>query len=136
MIVNQPESMNRIIGDVLRFGVLLAAVVITAGTLLLAASTGSTDAGASLTYSSDQIPHGSFDPSLTEVVGGVEALNPYSVIELGVLLLLATPVTRVGFSVYLFAAAGDRAFLYITITVLLLLIFSMLVTPFIPRFNG
>lgn len=136
MIVSRVDSMNRIISDVLRVGVSLAAVVITAGTLLLVASTGSTDGGVLLAYSPGQVPHGSFDPSPAGVVRGVVALDPYSVIELGVLLLLATPVARVIFSVYLFAVEGDRAFLYITTTVLLLLLFSMLATPFIPGFNG
>jgi uncharacterized membrane protein len=39
-------------------------------------------------------------------------------------------------SVLLFAAEGDRLYVYITAVVLALLLFSMLVTPFIPAFNA
>ena len=61
-------------------------------------------------------------------------MEPYAIIELGVLTLLATPVVRVLTSVFLFAAEGDRLYMYITAAVLLLLLFSMLATPFIPGF--
>ena len=136
-LTNGPaDTMNRVISAVLRVGVLLAALVISGGTVLLIAKGGLMDGGALLTYSPARVPHGAFDPSLSGIVGGLATLDPNSIIELGVLLLLATPAARVVLSVYLFAVEGDRAFFYITVTVLILLTFSMLLTPFIPGFNG
>ncbi len=130
------SSMNSVISKVLRFGVVLSGTVIALGTMLLAAASGTQDTGIFLAYSPAQVPHGGFDPSLVSVAQGVLLLNPYSIIEVGVLILLATPVARVICSALLFATEGDRTYVYITMGVLLLLLFSMLVTPFIPGFNG
>ncbi|MDG6975316.1 MAG: DUF1634 domain-containing protein [Nitrososphaerota archaeon] len=54
----------------------------------------------------------------------------------GVVVLIATPVTRVLFAVLLFAAERDMTYVKITVVVLFLLLFSMLATPFIPLFNA
>ncbi|MDG6964168.1 MAG: DUF1634 domain-containing protein, partial [Nitrososphaerota archaeon] len=67
---------------------------------------------------------------------GVAKLDPFSVIELGVIVLIATPVSRVFFSILLFAAEKDMTYVKITLVVLALLLFSMLVTPFIPAFHA
>ncbi|MBI3859098.1 MAG: DUF1634 domain-containing protein [Thaumarchaeota archaeon] len=130
-----PRRMSDAVSAVLRFGVLLSAAVIALGTLLLLLRFGSLDSGSLLTYY-PSAPHGGFDPSLTALAAGLSSLNPYSVIDAGTLILLATPVARVALSALLFAAERDRPYVYITLTVLSLLLFSMLVTPFIPHFNG
>ncbi len=136
MNFREPDSMNNVLSDVLRYGVLLSAAVIVLGTLLLLAKFGFSSASDFLTYLPGQIPHGSFTVSLSALPGGIAELDPFSVIELGVIFLLATPVARVLFSVFLFAAEGDKTYVYITTAVLLLLLFSILVTPFIPAFNA
>jgi uncharacterized membrane protein len=134
MNFHDPESMSEVIGNVLRFGVALSAVIISFGTALLVITTGLNDVGGSLAYSPGAIPHGTFNVSLAGLVQGLAVLDPYSIIELGVLVLLATPLSRVSISVFLFAAEGDKTYVYITAGVLSLLLFSMLVTPYIPGF--
>ena len=47
------------------------------------------------------------------------------VIRVGILILIATPIVRVGFSVAAFARQGDRAYAAITATVFLILIYSL-----------
>ena len=136
MNLKDPETMNEVVGNVLRFGVVAAAVVILIGTVLLVANSGFSGISNALTYNPNHIPHGTFDVSLIGLVKGLVGFQPYSVIELGVIVLIATPVSRVLISVLLFAAEGDRLYVYITIVVLALLLFSMLVTPFIPVFNA
>ena len=46
-------------------------------------------------------------------------------IRVGILILIATPIVRVGFSVAAFARQGDRAYAAITATVFLILIYSL-----------
>jgi uncharacterized membrane protein len=137
MNLKDPESMNVIIGKVLRYGVVLSAAVILLGGLGLAAASGSSEASGLLTYDTSTIPHGTwYQVSLSGLSSGLVTLTPYAWIELGVILLIATPVSRVLISVFLFAAERDRLYVLITAVVLLLLLFSMLATPFIPGFHA
>jgi uncharacterized membrane protein len=47
------------------------------------------------------------------------------VIQLGLLLLLATPVARVGFSILAFALQRDRTYVIVTVIVLAVLLYSL-----------
>jgi uncharacterized membrane protein len=134
--LKDPDSMNAVIGSVLRYGVIASASVIIFGTLLLSVASGFSDASRILTYNPETIPHDNFDVSLTGLLNGLLALNPFSVIELGVILLIASPVSRVLVSVFLFLAEGDRLYVLVTSMVLALLLFSILVAPFIPVFRA
>ena len=136
MNLRDPESMNVVIGKVLRYGVLLSGLIIILGTAGLALANGSTDTSSFLNYNPGSIPHDSIDVSPSGLVHGIVAFAPFSWIELGVLVLIATPVSRVLISVFLFAAERDRLYVLITAVVLALLLFSMLVTPSIPWFNA
>ncbi len=135
MNLRDPESMNVIIGKVLRYGVLLAAFFIILGAVGLAASNGLSETNGMLTYR-DLVPHDGIDVSLTGLLSGLAAFAPFSWIELGVIVLIATPVSRVLISVFLFGAERDRLYVAITAAVLALLLFSMLVTPYIPGFHA
>lgn len=134
MNLKDPESMNMVIGKVLRYGVLVSAAVTVLGTIGLALSHGSLDISGFITYNS-VVPHDGIPVSLSGLASGLAAFSPFSWIELGVIFLIATPVSRVLISVFLFAAERDKLYVVITATVLTLLLFSMLVTPFIPGFN-
>ena len=134
--MKSPDSMSGIIGNVLRYGVILSAAIISLGLVLLASASGNSEVGTFLTYSPDRIPHGTFDTSLGGLLSGLVALQPFSVIELGTIVLIATPVVRVLTSVFLYAAQKDRLYVVITAAVLALLVFSIFVTPFIPLFQG
>ncbi len=135
MNFRDPETLGSVVGHVLRYGVILSAVITTFGTVLLVADQGYSGVEAALAYNPSTVPHGNFDVSFSALVAGLEALQPFAYIELGVLILLATPVSRVLISVFLFAAEGDRMYMYITAVVLVVLLFSIFVTPLIPGFN-
>ncbi|MCL4355746.1 MAG: DUF1634 domain-containing protein [Nitrososphaerota archaeon] len=136
MTPSDPDSMNAIISKVLRYGVVLSSAVIALGVVLLVAHDGFSQVAAFLSYNPSQIPHGSFPVSFDGLAASLAKGSPIAVIELGVLVLLATPVSRVLFSIFLFAAEHNRTYVYITLTVFILLLFSMLVTPYIPIFGG
>ena len=64
------------------------------------------------------------------------AVKPFAIIQLGVIILLATPVLRVTSSLVLFAFEKDRAFVLITLFVLAVLLFSFFIVPMIPIFKA
>jgi len=128
--------MSAVVGNVLRYGVLISAAVLIFGTLELLATSGNSDVVVSITYNPDKIPHGNFDVTLSGLAAGLIGLQPYSLIELGAIILIATPVSRVLISVFLFAAERDKLYVVVTAVVLSLLLFSMLVAPFIPGFQA
>ena len=74
-------------------------------------------------------------PSLSTVAGVVAyAFNGHGagLIQLGVLLLIATPVARVAFSVYAFARQRDVLYVVVTVIVLALLLFSLFGSNLLP----
>jgi uncharacterized membrane protein len=56
------------------------------------------------------------------------ALDPAAIIQLGILILIATPVARVAFSVFAFAEERDWMYVVVTLIVLALLLFSLSAT--------
>ena len=66
----------------------------------------------------------SYTTSLRGVLEGVAEGKGQSIVMLGILVLIATPVIRVAASVVLFAAERDRVYVAITSGVLLLLLLS------------
>jgi uncharacterized membrane protein len=128
--------MNKILGVVLRSGVVLSGTIIAIGTILFIANHSLDDTSSYLAYNPSMIPHGNFPVSLGSIASGLVSLDSFSIIALGFLVLLATPVARVALSLFLFAAERDRKFVYLTAAVLAILLFSILVTPLIPFFNS
>ncbi|HEV2137615.1 MAG TPA: DUF1634 domain-containing protein [Nitrososphaerales archaeon] len=117
---------NTIIGMVLRYGVIASFTVIGVGSVLLFAE-GQT--GYYLLGSAEQLieRHNRFLIGLVPLIQGVFSAKPYAVIDLGLLILLATPIARVFISIFLFVKEKRYIFVMITITVLALLLFSMFV---------
>jgi uncharacterized membrane protein len=129
------DSMNRAISSVLRVGVILSAAVIVLGTLLLLSKEQGSDVSGLLTYFPSQIPHGAFPVDFQSLADGLLSLDPYAVIQLGVIVLVATPVSRVVTSIIIYSTQKDWTYVSVTSGVLCLLLFSIIVTPFIPGFN-
>lgn len=53
------------------------------------------------------------------------ALHSRGIIQFGVLLLIATPIIRVTFSVLAFARQRDRVYVVVTLIVLVVLLYSL-----------
>jgi len=121
--VARPWSDFRIeqtVGNLLRNGVIAAAAVVAAGAVVFLVRHGA------------EPPHyGMFrgEPSDLRHVGGIvadaRAGSARGLIQLGLLLLIATPVARVAFSVVGFALEGDRVYVAVTLVVLAVLLFSL-----------
>jgi uncharacterized membrane protein len=121
------------ISFVLRYGVIASFVVVALGStlLFLEGQTGYYPLGSAEQLFDSQ---NRFLIGLAPLVQGVASAKPYAVIDLGLGVLLATPVARVVISVFLFMEEKRYAFVAITATVLAILLLSMfvvapLVTP-------
>jgi len=114
------------IAYVLRYGVVASFVLVAMGSLLLffEGQTGYSSLG-----TAEQLfgVRDKFLVGLAPLVQGVEAAKPYAIIDLGLVVLLATPVARVIISMFLFAEERSYAFVAITATVLAILLLSMFV---------
>ncbi len=109
-----------IIGNLLRAGVVLSAsLVLLGGTLYLARR------GAEVhDYKIFQGEPADLR-TLSGILKGALSLNARGIMQLGLLLLIATPVARVAFSVFAFALERDVMYVAITLIVLGVLIFSL-----------
>jgi len=118
------EQVDRFLGNLLRAGVLLAAAVGAAGGALYLAR-----------YGLRPVDYGQFhgEPSdlrtVRGIVGGALALRSASIVQLGLLLLIGTPVARVASSLVAFVLQRDRVYVMITAVVLALLLFSLVGGP-------
>jgi uncharacterized membrane protein len=65
---------------------------------------------------------------ISGIVKSSMALDPAAIIQLGILILIATPVARVAFSVFAFAEERDWMYVVVTLIVLALLLFSLSAT--------
>jgi uncharacterized membrane protein len=109
-----------IIAGLLKSGVVLAGVVVLGGGLLFLYRYGSTlpDYRVFRGEPSDL-------RSLTGIVGDVAGFHSGGIIQLGLLILIATPVSRVAFSIFMFLEHRDHLYVMITIFVLALLLYSL-----------
>jgi uncharacterized membrane protein len=114
------ERVERVIGTLLRWGVILAAAVVLAGGVMYLARHGST-------IPDYRVFRG--EPSdlrtVSGIVTGAISWHSRGLILFGLLLLIATPVARVAFSVVAFALLRDRTYVVVTLIVLAVLLCSL-----------
>jgi uncharacterized membrane protein len=118
------ERVEQWMGLLLRTGVVSAAGVVLVGAVLFLAGHGSAIAD----Y---HVFHG--EPAalcnLREIVAGARAVHGQALIQLGVLMLIATPIARVALSLVVFALRRDGLYTAVTLIVLAVLAFSLLAHP-------
>ena len=115
-LMNENKKMQQLIGSTLRIGVMTACcIAVLGGAYYL------------LRHGSEPVPdyykfHGepSSLTSLSGIFGGLLHLKAANWIQLGVLVLMLTPITRIILS--LFDFAHQRDWLYVTITMIVFLV--------------
>jgi uncharacterized membrane protein len=114
-------QVETIIGNLLRAGVLLAAAVTLAGGVIYLAHHGG---GAWPGYA---VFRGQYSPlrQPLDIIQQALAGDGRAIIQLGVLLLMATPVARVAFSVAAFGLERDWTYVGTTLLVLAILLYSL-----------
>jgi uncharacterized membrane protein len=114
-------SIERMVSVLLRTGVVVSGTIVLSGGVYYLARHGYENAN-----------YGTFhgEPSIDRIVGqivaGAHALRARSIIQLGLLLLIATPIARVAFSLVAFALERDRTYVVITAIVLTILLYSLI----------
>jgi len=134
------NEMRVLVGDSLLFGVILSTAIVAVGLILMfvETSTGYNCDLSSLSclLTSVSTSPGVYPSTFTGIIQGLVQAKPYAIIELGIIVLIATPVVRVITSLGVFAAEKDTKFIAITLVVLVILLFSFFVVPFIPLFKA
>jgi uncharacterized membrane protein len=114
------RKVEDLIGNLLRSGVLLAALIVFIGAVVYVARHG----GEPADY---RVFHG--EPSDLRTIQGVWretlAFQGRGIIQLGLLVLIATPVARVALSIVGFAAERDRMYVGFALMVLVILLYSL-----------
>jgi uncharacterized membrane protein len=119
------NALNDTIGKILRTGVILSSAVIAAGlVLMLLAPPPGTPGTLQGIISSD---FGGPTMSHTALLTGIAQGSAVSILQLGTLILLATPIVRVAASVFLFFREKDMLYVGVTLLVLVMLLFAIFV---------
>jgi uncharacterized membrane protein len=115
------ETVEVIIGTILRTAVIIAgAVVLVGGILYLTHNAGNAPEYRQFRGEPAELR------SVSGIVGEAASLGWRGIIQLGVLLLIATPISRVAFSVVAFVFQRDRTYIIVTLLVLAVLMYSLL----------
>lgn len=114
------ERVERILGTLLQTGVIISGIVVLIGGVLYA-----------IRYGRVPVNYQTFDPdraslrSLKEIARGALDGDGRGIIQCGLLLLIATPLSRVVFSMIAFALEGDRLYVVLTVIVFVILLYSL-----------
>jgi uncharacterized membrane protein len=100
------------ISRVLRYGALISTLIMAAGVVLRAIRGHGAVSGAGFVHLPELLPH-------------VLRMEPIAVTELGVLLLLLTPVARIVVTMITFAVEHDMKYMLISLGVLAVVLFSI-----------
>jgi uncharacterized membrane protein len=115
------KDMQVIIGWILRGGVMVSMILVVIGGIFFVYRHG---------YSTPDyktfkgVPV--FIHSLGGIINGVITMKGQAIIQLGIILLIATPVIRVAFSAVGFLMEKDYLYTFITLIVLLIILASMI----------
>jgi uncharacterized membrane protein len=115
------EKVEQVIGTLLISGVITAALIVLVGGIFYLIHYGTT------------LPDYRFfrgEPanlrSLSGIVSDALSFRTRGMIQFGLLLLIATPIARVAFSIFAFTLQRDRIYVIITLIVFAVLIYSLL----------
>lgn len=115
------QGIENVMGNLLRGGVLLAAFVVSVGAIIYL-----------LRHGHAPVDYRLFrgEPADLRTVRGIVrdcfTLRGRGIIQFGLLLLVATPVARVGFSIFAFAKEHDRTYVVLTLIVFSVLLYSLI----------
>ena len=114
------DEVDQFLGNLLRAGVIIASIVVMMGGVLYLAQHGLEIADRRV-FQSEPAPLRSIGGIIRGVIGG----QATAIVQLGLVLLIATPVARVAMSLVAFLLQRDRVYVFVTAIVLALLIFSL-----------
>jgi uncharacterized membrane protein len=115
------RKMETLIGWLLRAGVLSSALIVFTGGIIFLAGNGRSPVNYRV-FQGEPADLRTLEGVLRDVI----ALRGKGIIQLGLLVLIATPVARVAFSIFTFLEERDRLYAVIAAIVLLILLYSLI----------
>ena len=117
----QDKDIEVALGNLLRWGVILSSVVVLVGGIIYLFNQGNTSPDYRTFHGLEQPYH-----SLSNVFAGIKDWKGEPIVQLGVILLIATPVARIVFSIIGFIREKDYLYILIALIVLGIIITSMI----------
>lgn len=123
LTVSDERALGRLLGVVLRVGITISAALVVTGMVMFfaddASRAQSVDDVLGKTAGIEALQPG-------DIVDGVRDARPTAWIELGLLVLILTPITRVAMTVWFFARTRERILTMMALLVLLILVLGIL----------
>ncbi|MGD1090642.1 MAG: DUF1634 domain-containing protein [Bryobacteraceae bacterium] len=120
MAIPSEHDFERWISDLLRTGVALSAAVVLGGGIFYLVARGHEAADYHVFLPAPAAYRGPVGIATAAAHG-----DALAIVQLGLLLLIATPVARVALSLGIFAREGDRIYIVVTLIVLVVLLSSL-----------
>ncbi len=117
----EDHEVEQLIGRLLQIGVLIAALVTIIGGAMVLAQHGAERPSYATFHGQPELLL-----SIPAIVRGAIALNSLAIVQLGLLLLIATPIARVALTLVAFALQRDRTYIVVTAIVLALLLYGII----------
>lgn len=115
------KDVELVVGQLLRYGVVTASVVAFVGGVFYLLQHGS----GQIPQYSNFVGEGAGYTTFKGIFKGAAAFSSTEVIQLGVLILIATPILRVFFSLLAFILEKDKLYIFITLIVLSVIMTSI-----------
>ncbi len=116
----QDRDVEKIVGKLLRFGVITASLVVLLGGILFLAQNGMQVRPDYHIFKGEANEFITFDG----IFMGLFTFKPMAIIQFGVLLLIITPIMRIVFSLFAFILERDKLYVVITLIVLAIILGS------------
>ena len=114
------RRVEQLIGRLLQLGVLIAAAVVVGGGTALLVRHGTAPADFHTFRGTSEALR-----NIATIVRGATQLDSQAIVQLGLVLLIATPVARVALTFVVFVFKRDRLYAALTLLVLALLIYGL-----------
>jgi uncharacterized membrane protein len=116
----QDRDVEKIVGKLLRFGVITASLVVLLGGILFLVQNGTQGRPDYHIFKGEENSYITF----YGIFMGIFSFKPMAIIQFGVLLLIITPIMRIVFSLFAFALEKDKLYVVITLIVLAIILGS------------
>lgn len=120
-LLSEDKDIQQFIGNLLRVGVLSASAIALIGGILYLSIHGLETRPDYHQFHNEPVAY----THLTGILNGVLSGNAGSIMQLGVVVLILTPIMRVACSLFSFAVEKDKMYVIITSIVLCIILFSM-----------
>lgn len=115
------RDIEQLIGLQLRYGVIISSLIVLAGGVLYLSQSGQLPLPPYHHFAGTK---GGFT-SFGEILSGIAAMRAGGIIQFGVVVLIATPILRIAFSLLGFVLEKDRMYILITAIVLTVMMLSI-----------